>query len=172
MYTSLIAWAMAHTLAVKPEAMPTWDTDYRHAKALAAKEQKPMAIVVGNGAAGWDKLVADGNFLAATTAELRAAYVWVYLDLDQESTKKVASTFEFTKGPAVVLSDRGGTVQAYRRVGAVEGQAFRKALTNYSDTELVVRRTEETGNVAPVSYQPQYYNPFQYQQGSCASCRR
>src|SRR5262245_40310343 len=90
MFTSLIALAMVHALAAKPEAIPTWDTDYRHARAVAAKELKPMAIVVGNGSAGWEKLVADGNFLAATTAELRSAYVWVYLDLEQDAGRKLA----------------------------------------------------------------------------------
>lgn len=167
MFASLFALAMAHALGAKPEAMPAWDTDYRHAKALAAKEQKPLAVVIGNGSAGWDKLVANGNFMAATTAELRSAYVWVYLDMEQETGKKLATSFELTKGPAVVLSDRSGSVQAYRRVGAVEGPELRKVLVSYAETDRVVSRTEETGEIAPPVYQP-VYNPFQ----SCASCRR
>ena len=48
MFTSLFAVAMVHAMSAKPEAIPTWDTDYRHARAIAAKEQKPLAVVVGN----------------------------------------------------------------------------------------------------------------------------
>lgn len=165
MFTSIIALAVANTLALKPEALPSWDRDYGHAKAIASKEQKPMAVVVGTGAAGWDKLVSDGTVFSATSAELRAAYVWVYLDLDQETGKKLASNFEFTKGPALVLSDRGGSLQAYRRVGAVNGDEFRKVLGNYAETDRVVNRTEETGEIAPRPVA----NPWD---NSCPSCRR
>jgi predicted transcriptional regulator len=167
MFATLMALALSQGVAAKPGAAPVWNTDYRQARALAIKEQKPMAVVIGQGESGWDKLFSDSDFATTVSAEQRNAYVWVYLDLSQDAGKKMAANFELTKGPALVLSDRGGNLQAYRRAGAIEASAIRKVLNTYAEANRVIKNTEEAGEIAPKVYQSNY-QPWQ---STCPNCR-
>jgi len=167
MYTSMIGLMLA---TMTPSAnLPAWQLDYRQAKALAAREHKPLAVVIGTGAANWD-VVSTGSLGDNAADTLRTAYVCVYVDVATEAGQKLASEFEMKKG--LVISDKTGTLQAYKQIGAIEANKLTTALTHYADPNVVVKTTEMAGDVpakAPVTSTSNYYP---VQQSSCPFCRQ
>jgi hypothetical protein len=72
-------------------------------------------------------------------------------------------------GPGVVISNRTGEVQAFRRAGEVPAGELAKELVNHADDSYVARKLAPPPAAAPVQpvYQP-IYGGF----GGCSSCGR
>jgi len=162
---------------------PTWQKDYASAMAAAVAQQKPMAVFIGQGEAGYTKLVAGGQ-LPATVSELLASkYVPVYVNTETPAGKALAGQFEMSAG--LVVSTRGGEKQALRLPGTVNGTDLSGLLTNYSGTAPVVTYAAPAVNytapaanyAAPaVNYAPNYtpyYGGFgaPVRVGGCANGR-
>src|SRR6185369_16011411 len=165
MYSSMICLAMSAMLSTTTAAhLPAWQLDYRQARDVAAREQKPLAVVVGTGAAGWDKIVA-GDLAPETASALRSGFVCVYVDKSTPDGEKLAKAFDLTKTTGLVISDRKGDLQAFRHEGQMADADLHRAAVRYADPALVVRSTESN---APPPAPVQYYQPAF---GGCPSCR-
>jgi hypothetical protein len=160
MDTSLIALAMASLLSGSPSATPAvWRSDYHAARDEAARLNKPLAVVIGTGENGWQKIAKD-EFARPVTAAFRP-YVCVYINLDTRTGRRLAEEFELDDGPAMVLSDRGGDRQAFRRFGSLPEAELRRVLDRFSDPDRVVRETERSGLrlVTPPPVPPPAFTP-------------
>jgi len=146
--TTLAAIALAGGISsgAIPSA-PNWHTDYAQALSRSSAEGKPMAVFIGNGADRLTKMTADGTITADAAKVLKASYVCVYLDSDTAAGKDLASRFELSHG--LIISSRGGNLQAYRHSGTIGGKELTESLNKYAGAEPPV--TTAT-NVAAVSY--------------------
>jgi hypothetical protein len=155
MHTSIVLVALAGT-AVASNAVSTevnWHGDYAAALREGRSARKPLAVFVGTGSHGWDRLSKEGRLNRAATDLLKAEYVCVYVDLDRRAGREMAGSFEIAGGPGLVLSDRRGDNQAFRHEGTLDDADLERQLRKYSDPERVVSRTETIAQ-ATISYYP------------------
>jgi hypothetical protein len=143
---------------------PSWRSDYTLALKEGQSSKRPLAIVVGSGPEGWDKLSKDGELGKDVTDLLRNRYVCVYLDINNERHRHLAEQLELSKGPALVIGDAGGEYQAFRHAGALGNEDLSRYLRKYSDPERVVVRTDTTAEARPApapaaAPAPVYYPP-------------
>jgi len=154
MYTSLVWIALSGSVG-SSAALPTelaWQSDYSTARKRGAEEQKPLAVVVGRGSSGWENLSREGRLNPEVRELLQAHYVCVYIDVDSESGKDLASAFEMRAG--LVLSDRSGDKQAFRHEGALTNDELEKNLRRYATPDRVVTQTETL-----MTRESRYYSP-------------
>ena len=96
-----------------------WIDSYSHAIAEVKRTDKPLFIVLDRGSSLVGKMVADGLYLSHEVEEALAAdYVRLFIDTETEGGKKLADQFRATELPRVVIIDRSGEWQVYRRSGA------------------------------------------------------
>jgi hypothetical protein len=145
MSTSLTAVVLAGLVSAVP-AQPTFHTDYAKAFSQAALAQKPIAVFIAHGEAGFAHILADGKLDDVETRLLKASYVCIYVDTDTTAGKKLADAFEMKQG--LVLSSKAGERQALRHEGIVPAADMTRYLEKYSDPNLVVVTTEVGGLVA------------------------
>lgn len=140
--------AVVLSAALVPGAVsPSWQSDYGTALAAASAQQKPVAVFIGHGSNGYAKLVSGGQLPADAGVVLAKNYVCVYVDADTAAGKKLAGQFALTDG--LVISSKGGDVQALRHAGTVTPTALTTYLTRYSEVKTVAT-TETVGvTVAP-----------------------
>jgi hypothetical protein len=160
--TTLAAIALAGGISsgVIPST-PNWHTDYAQAMSRSSAEGKPMAVFIGNGADRVAKMLSDGTISADAARVLNASYVCVYLDANTESGKDLAGRFEITEG--LVISSKGGNLQAYRHAGAIKGKDLTDSLGKYADSATPVSTSSnipysKTGSVVVGGY-PSTYAP-------------
>ncbi len=180
MFTSILCIALASSVdaAARLPKVPAWQTDYSAAQKTGADARKPLAVVIGRGAAGWEGVSKDGKLDAAVLETLLSSYVCVYVDASTERGQKLADVFEMKGG--LILSDHTGTNQAYRHEGTLTASDLDGVLKRFSDPERVVTRTEIHGQAeiryypsaaAPASNAlPSYYVPSGG--SNCSSCQR
>lgn len=152
--TSLAALAVAGALTAGSLSAthPAWQTSYRVALGQVAEQQKPLAVFIGRGEAGYARLVTDGGLGADAAKLLKQGYVSLYLDVDTANGKQVAEAFKMTEG--VVISDKTGGTMALRH----EGTVSQTALTGYLQQYQTGQPVAQTQYVSPAMYQ-QPYNP-------------
>src|SRR5207248_8371563 len=114
-----------------------WITDYRQALLTGKKESKPLAVFVATGQDGYNQVSRGGTLSPQVRQTLAKHYVCVYVDASQPAGRRLANTFEITKGRGLVLSDRTGQTQAFHHDG------------DLADADLV-RQLERFSNVATV----------------------
>jgi hypothetical protein len=142
--TSLTAVVLAGLISTVP-AQPAFQTDYAKALSEATAAQKPLAVFIAHGEAGFARILADGKLDAEEARLLKASYVCVYVDTDTSAGKKLADAFEMTQG--LVLSSKAGEKQALRHEGMVPSAEMSRYLEKYSDPNRVVLTTEVGGVV-------------------------
>jgi hypothetical protein len=153
MYTSIMLVALAGYLPTATVGeRPTWLSDYGVARKLGATEKRPVAVVVGSGALGWQKLANDGA-IGDEARKALAGYVCLYVDTAREEGQRMAKAFEMT-GPGLIISDRSGELQAFRHEGALTNRDLVKCLAKYVDPDRVVRATE-----TDINQRTSYYTP-------------
>jgi hypothetical protein len=126
----------------------TWERDYRQARVLGEKLQKPLAVFVGSGTEGWKQISRDSKLEAAVQKTLTDGYVRVYIDVSTASGRKIADAFGITENTGLVISDKTGDVQAYWHQGNLTATDLAKVLTRYGAKDFVVRTTETQSNTA------------------------
>jgi hypothetical protein len=138
-------------------AAPSWQADYAKAMTAAVAQQKPIAVFIGKGEAGAGGVVADGQVPAKANQLLGASYVCVYVNTDTPEGKTLAGQFGLTQG--LVISSKGGNVQALRHNGPVTGTDLTTYLTKYSSLTVAVTATEQGGVMTTSGYSPVYGYP-------------
>jgi hypothetical protein len=143
MYTSMML-ALPLILAAPPEqGSPVWQSDYQEANQQGQNEKKPLAIFVGSGKKGYEKLVRHGKMNARIEKLLAEHYVCVYANTKKKAGKRLAKQFRLQKG--LLISDRTGKILALRHTGPVASKALKRYLTKYADPNLEVKKTEKHG---------------------------
>jgi hypothetical protein len=162
LFTTLAA---AVVVGFTPATQPKWQPDYSTAVQTAAAQQKPLAVFVGHGQAGFAQLVTDGGPAAPATQTLSDKFVSVYIDADSAAGKPLATALKVTDG--LVISDKTGTVVALRHQGPVAPATLATYLTTYTADAPVVQ-TVQAGTLAPVyAPAPVMYAPAPAFGGSC-----
>ena len=126
---AVLALASGVDLGLSP-SNPKWQTDYAQAMINASAEKKPMAVFIGHGNDMVKRMTAEGVISADAAKLLAASYVCIYLDTDTASGKDWAGRFEITQG--LVISNPGGTLQAYRYTGNMPATTLTRELTHYA----------------------------------------
>src|SRR5262245_11808191 len=155
MYTSLVLFALSGSVAQAAAEVesPPWQTDYVAASRQGAQEKKPLAVFVGSGPLGWDKLSREGRLRKELKEVLSGQYVCLYIDTSKEEGKRLAEAFEVPQGLGIVISDRTGEKQAFHHQGDLKPEDLEYYLRKYADSNHVVRTTEtnppERGGLVP-----------------------
>ena len=114
--SSLAVAAVAGMMATGSLAQqPDWQTDYANALKAAADQNKPLAVFIGQGGSGTTSAVTEGAIGTDAVDLLRSKFVCLYVDTATDAGRELADDFQMSRG--IVVSDRTGTVQAYRRSG-------------------------------------------------------
>jgi hypothetical protein len=150
-FTTLTAAALVLAPGAS-NAIPTWKADYAQALTTAAAQQKPVAVFIGKGDTGAAGVVADGQLSAQAGALLNASFVCVYVNTDTPEGKTLSGQFGVTQG--LVISTKGGTLQALRHNGPVTGTDLTTYLSKYSSPTVAVTTTEQGGIVTTSAYTP------------------
>jgi hypothetical protein len=153
----MVALAGSFASANIPE-QPQWQKSYSEARAWAAERQRPLAVFIGSGVSGWEKVSKDGSFDPKVYQLLKDKYACVYINTDTEAGKALAKSFE-VDGKGLVISDKTGNTEAFHHSGDLGKDQVAKALERYADPKVAT--TTETA--AALSPKP----VMQY---SCPSC--
>jgi hypothetical protein len=157
MYTSLVLLVLANGMIPAPKSSeaPAWLSDYGAAYRRGKAEKKPLAIFFGRGETGWEEVSKDGSLGEGAVRLLQSEYVPVYLDVETDHGRSMASALGVKGGPALVISDRSGESIALRYSGTLGAADLRRCLARYADPDHLVRTTETdptAAESAPESY--------------------
>jgi len=144
MYTSALLLALATYSAQSAilSITPRWMDDYSLAYERGQKERKPLAVFVGSGSKGWERLSRDGRLGKEIEQILAANYVCVYLDTDKELNQKLATSFDLSRQRGLIISDHSGAKQAFRAEDTLSNVELARSLKKFADPDLVVTTTE------------------------------
>jgi hypothetical protein len=146
MYTSILLVALAGTQAPAEAPGFDWKQDYATASREGKNARKPLAVVVGHGADGWSALSETGHFGPEVRSLLGKSYVCLYVNRDTAEGRALAADLELpSDGPALVISDSRGELQAFRHAGKLSLEDLSRYLSTYSDPDRVVTRTDIPG---------------------------
>ena len=157
MNTSIVGVALAAILTPAHATLaPAWQHDYGTAREVGSREHNPLVVVIGSGQTPWANLARVSEQDESINQTLRSNYVCLFVDTDTTQGQRLARSFEMS-GPGVVISDRTGQFQAYRKAGEVPATELARELTNHTDDAYVARKLAPPAQpVAPVA-QPVYY---------------
>jgi hypothetical protein len=120
--------------------------DYAQAQKMAAQNNKPMAVFLNQGKTGDNKLITDG--LSDRAKEILAKnYIAVMVDTTTPEGRDLAKAFEIRNGQGLILSDRGGAMQALWYQGTLTNQDLIRNLEKYTNLTNV-RMTEVAGRAS------------------------
>ena len=170
MFTSTLVIALAGFLATTALESPSWHADYDSAQRLGREEHKPLAVFIGCGKAGWNRVSQDGQLGKDVKRLLAKNYIFVYIDTDVKAGKDLASAFEVPEGLGLIVSDHSGKYQAFRHEGDLPSEHLLRYLNRYADPERIVRTTDTNPRERVSSYVPDgfpaavepYYQPVRY----------
>jgi hypothetical protein len=166
MYTLVLSALSGMMVSSVLSTEPAWMTDYDKARQRGMKEEKPLAVFIGSGTAGWEQVSREKTFAKQVKLVLTEKYVCLYVNREHEAGKKLASAFEVTEGAGLVISSRSGDLQAFRHEGDLTNQDLERYLLRYADPTRVTMHTE-TNPPSRVSYYlsapQQIFTPVQYQ---------
>jgi hypothetical protein len=130
---------------------PAWQDSYTAACQVGRREKKPLAVFIGSGARGWEKIDDQGKLTPSVQRLLAQSYVCVYVDGATERGKRLAEAFALTQG--LVLSTRDGEHQAFRHSGRLSSRELEATLHRYANDHVTAR-------AVPVDQRSSYsYNP-------------
>jgi hypothetical protein len=161
MYTSIVLALTSSLVAASGYESITWQKDYSEARQIGQTEKKPLAVFIGNGAGGQEKVCRDGKLSPELEKMLADSYVCVYVDASTPEGQKMASQFANTKGLGLVLSNRAGDLQAFSHEGDLTAADMSKWVKQYADPSVVVNTTM-TNATSQISMYPQS-GPMGYQ---------
>jgi len=150
MYTSGLLVALVGLFPSTIRQEPSWLEDYSQACGQCQKAEKPLAVFVGSGSKGWNRLSRDGQLSVEIKEFLSKNYVCLYLDTTREAGQELATAFEMPNRLGVVISDSKGQVQAFRHEGDLRAPDLMRYLRRYADPQRIVASTESNPtNEAP-----------------------
>ena len=155
MRTSILAFAVIASAPVVGFAeSPTWHTDYTAAQQKAIAQQKPLAVVFGKGANGWQQ-IAGGSVTVDANQMLGDKYVCCYVDIATSVGEAMARKFEVNGPVAIVISDRTGDFQAFWHEGVLPADVLSSYVTRYANPQRVVTATDTNRTSRASNYPPQ-----------------
>src|SRR5262245_41316842 len=141
MHTSLALIALMGLMPTRASVDgPTWHNDYGQARKLGQDQRKPLAVVVGSGAQGYDLLCGNGKLPAEARRLLADNYVCVYADTETERGRRLAADLAI-QTTGLVVSDRSGAYQAFHFRGTLNDEELARNLKRFADPNHVVRDT-------------------------------
>jgi hypothetical protein len=158
MFTSAVLVALSSVLA-QGELIPerqTWLNDYGAASKRGIAEQKPLAVFIGTGEAGWERISREGELGKEAKQLLDAHYVCVYLDMGNKDGRALAEEFAISDRVGLVISDRSGKLQAFRHDGSLKPSELERTLRRYANPDRVATTTETREDLEPRVVQPTY----------------
>jgi hypothetical protein len=159
MYTSGLLVALVGLFPSSIRSEPSWLEDYSQAYRQCQKAEKPLAVFLGSGAKGWNRLSRDGQLSPENKELLSKNYVCLYIDTTQEAGQELARAFEMPNHLGVVISDSSGQVQAFRHEGEVQAAELTRYLRRYADPQRIVSSTETNPSAEPVVRTSRYVEP-------------
>jgi hypothetical protein len=153
MRTSIIALVLIAAAPVVAHAELSWQTDYTAAQKKAVAQQRPLAVVFGQGANGWQQL-GGGSLPPEAGRTLDDKYVCCYVDTTTPAGKALAKQFDLRGSIGLVVSDRTGNLQAFWHDGTMPADALSLCLARYGDPQRAVTTTDTNLNGSRASYYP------------------
>jgi hypothetical protein len=152
MYTSIAMLALSSLLGAIPQAKePVWQSDYNRAFKRGKEEKRPLAIFVGSGPKGYDKVAEDGKLTRKMRELLTEKYICIYVDTTNEAGREWARALRLDTG--LIIGDRTGGFQAFRHAGKLPARDLTRYLERFADPTVVVEET--TTHTSPrASYYP------------------
>jgi hypothetical protein len=141
MYTTMLLVALAG-LPGANDGSPAWQTDYYQAKRQGAEEKKPLAVFIGTGLEGWNKLARDGRLKRDVDQVLAQKYIPVYIDTATPVGKRLAVAMGIETPIGIVISDSKGDLMAFYHEGDLADSDLSRYLARYSDPNRTVEWTE------------------------------
>jgi len=142
MYTSGLLVALVGLFPSSIRQQPNWLEDYSKAYWQCQKAEKPLAVFVGSGTNGWNRLSQDGLLSLEIQELLSKNYVCLYVDTTREACQELATVFEMPNRLGLVISDSKGQVQAFRHEGNLRTPDLLRCLRRYGDPQRIVALTE------------------------------
>ena len=125
---------------------PRWLSEYHAARHQGRQQDKPLAVFIGSGKAGWDQLSREGHLDTDVKRLLSDNYVCLYVDTDEKAGRRLAAAFDIPDGPGLVISNQAGHLQAFRHEGDLDNQELGRFLQRFADPD---RETDFTETLAP-----------------------
>lgn len=152
MYTSVFAIALILAPRMAVPERPAWLTDYAKGMEVGQRLNRPVAIFVGSGAGGQERVLKEGHFSPETVELLSQHYVCVYLDRSETTNQRLVHDFS-VKAAGLVISDRSGDYQAFHHDGTLAQTDLTRQLRRFADPGYVARTT-----VSNTAYRTSYYD--------------
>jgi hypothetical protein len=149
MYTSGLLLALVGLFPSSIRQEPIWLDDYSQACRQCGQLEKPLAVFIGSGAKGWNRLSKGGQLSAETQEVLSKNYICLYLDTNRKDVPELANAFEMPNRLGIVISDSKGRVQAFRHEGDMQTQVLMRNLRRYADPQRIVASTESNPSDEP-----------------------
>jgi hypothetical protein len=130
-----------YATAAKKDALMTthWCNDYAMARMEGKQEGKPLAVFIGSGPDGWQKVTTTGTLSAESQQVLTDSYVALYVDTATAVGRQLAGAFDMSGGLGIVVSDRSGETQIFAQQGALDPRALSLYLLRYAGAGSAVR---------------------------------
>jgi len=155
MYTSMLLVALAGVpVAADAEGTPKWQTSYTEAKKQCVADQKPLAVFIGTGKAGWNQLARDGKLSKEIEQVLSDKYVPLYVDSSSAQGRQLATALGISDPVGIVISDSKCEMMAFYHEGDLASADLSRYLARYSDPNRVVQFTESNPGHHKASYAP------------------
>jgi hypothetical protein len=158
MYTS-VAIALVALYAPSVDQRSSWSANYWQARKLGQQQGKPVAVIVGEGQSGFERLSREG-WSPAVQKTLQESYVCVYADRSTREGRSLADALAINTDVGVVLSDRTGEIQAFHHDGALPERELVQRLQHFADPNVVVEGTVTNHRVSYYQPPPAYDRPF------------
>jgi len=142
MYTAFLLFALNGAGMAPSAGVPedlSCQTQYGTARAMGRSQGKPIAIIVGNGSAGWNQLVEEGSLSRRARTLLSQQYVPLYVNRETEEGKRLARSLDIHSEAGIVLSSRDGTDQAFSHSGKISRAELEETLDRFSTTRSISR---------------------------------
>jgi hypothetical protein len=155
MRTSILAVALLAIAPVMARAQdPTFMTDYSAAQQRATTQQKPLALVFGQGAEGYQRLTGAQQIPAEASRILAQQYVSCYIDTSTPAGQALARQCGINRTVGLVISDRTGKFEALCCDGNCTADTLTTYLTRYADPERVFNVTDTIAPDGRISNYP------------------
>jgi hypothetical protein len=141
MYTSMLLVALTG-ISADAEGSLKWQTSYTEARKQCATEQKPLAVFLGIGKAGWNQLARDGKLGKEIEQVLMEKYIPVYVNTSTEQGQTLAKALGINDSVGIVISDAKCEMMAFYHEGDLAKADLSRYLDRYSDPNRVVQYTE------------------------------
>jgi thioredoxin-related protein len=115
-----------------------WNTDYAEAIRLVREHDKPLFIVFESGKSDVGHAVQTGLFMNEQIERaLTDDYVRLFVDTETEPGRELAADFGVAEIPRVVIIDRSGDWQVYRKSGAHSPDELLTILGRFRRTKML-----------------------------------